>query len=463
MVTRRNRTAIAVVAVALVVPFSPAIGPGGSLWGLSARASESSAFVLPASVLVVAFVFAWRILRQGKLGLAWPLGLGEGALAVYVIVNSLALLLGGLAHGIEAAQVGYLGQSLAPVVAYLVGQGLVRRSNDRSDAVAHFTRAVAITGVVIGAGLALATLALGTVPGTGIVDSLGPVELTKVKRFIPTVVAACVSLQLLRHRRRFRSIDAVPLGLAALAVLLAHSRFAAGGLVVVVFVSLVAGGTILRRRHIGASLAGLGSIALFILGLQLFGANVPLVGDVDLRAYERLVRPGDSEQLSTENRVEAAVGGLGEGLTSPFGRAFSLEIGESTGGYELGRERIANSENGFTEVALRSGPIGLAALLVWLGAECRGRLAAARRNRNDLAINVVLLVFFFGGAWVQTSFTELYSATLFFALLGVSSPRLRKAVKRPEIGARSDSVDLGGGLPAPREFAGINRGDQLGR
>lgn len=438
----------------LVAPWFPSVGPGGSLFGLSPRSALSAAYTLPFAALVVVGVFAYRSVVYGRLGISRRLTLAELFLVLYVVSTFAAFLAGMLTGAATSASAGFVLQSLVPAVAFLAGAGLVRSADDPREELKLVVRGVSEAGIALGAVIAVATLVFGGDPAVGIVGNLGPFGLVKAKRFIPTMVATAICLRLLDGKRTATRMDRVLLPLAALSVFQAHSRFATLALLglagVFAYAALTTGRLRLRPQTIamlcGALVVGFGAVTAH-------GVEGPTAS---LRAFDRILAPTVAEERSTELRVDAAASGLFEGLSTPFGRSFDTSVSESAGGFELGRNRVANSENGFTEVALRSGALGFVSLFGWVVAAfatvIRGRQLVGR------GVPVVIAMFLFGAATVQTTFTELYTGPCMLFLLGGASALVTDAARRR---VSESPVGTSARSAGPRRAASADSGGEL--
>lgn len=343
-------------------------------------------------------------------------------------------------RGNELVRLGFLAQTVQPILFGYVGVRLIRTGRDLAFLDAWSKTITAFCALHL-----LLTLVNGGDDLMGYAYSLGPWNNSRALRFFPFMAALSATYLLVRALRESTTVTRrFALFNAATCIALvgiSHSRTAllcviGGAILTVLSPTWSASGSRLTRKSLSDK-------TLVLLAILIIGLSLPALG---LRPVTRLIDSARNLNRADARRIEAFLTSLADGMSSAFGNAFRATVEVSTAGQSVDMSRIGISENQFGEYALRGGPLLLVAFagLLWAAGRGSRRVIVSPQvstGARFAAIAVPPFVVF--ASFTQLSFSEAYSAPLLWLLLGILAEAARMSRRRSLTGG----VERENGVP----------------
>lgn len=419
--TARHK-AIPVVALLIVLPVFIVPAPDGVQLATPYSADLIGGTILPLSLLAIPLLLLLSPPRRLPTAAVY-------ALLLFVLSAALGLMLGLLtpdAEGTADQRLLRFAQTIAPTLYFILGYGLISPLPDakiQNRAIAALLVWCALFVAAFTLLYALDAALTGTPARFGqLSDTIGPFANPKMKRFFPMLMAvsAVVLVATLlpppRHKPTANPWLAGP-GVCVLLAALVQSWSRAALLAALAGLAIIVWKNGLARSRPALAVASLAApllIAAMLLAPDLsFGPNA-LGRSIETLATLTGASTLDSGDAVRLGRIAMA---FEHGLFTPFGDGFRVRPQPN-----LDHGQMILAENGWLDLAVRSGLIGTLCVLFLVARPLPALVRAARAPLADPTAPLLLAIWvaIYGvGFFFLHLATELYFATLFWLLLGM--------------------------------------------
>jgi hypothetical protein len=444
-VVRRGGLGACVLGFVLTFPLFIHVGPAGVGLGQRVFAADRTPGIdLPMSAFAIPIMLALLVLLKRNWTLRWHAV--DGLVAVFCGVNGIAyvvgLALGGYASPMRAALSGaFLLQTLLPLSSFYLARVVVGGRFDEA-----MQRHLGWCGDVIAWTMRFAALSLGLLVAQSVVergvagalserlvDYFGPVNVTKIKRYYPTILAAVSTFYVVRAMvgrsgSGVRTVD-ISIGLAMGALLPFIWSRAAVLTLLLAWMGVVICAIGWRRGRVAVPvLAGSAAVVGFTgLGIAVIGSSNAIVAE----RFRETLATGSRISVGDARRAAAAKEALAGNLLAPLGKMYRPRLQLTLAGERYDFPRVGMPENAYLDYADKAGPlallsfVGILLYLLWrgLGLVYRywGVVRGARPDQLWLLYGAwsILLALMIWSNLTQLNFTEPYAAFYFWFLLGI--------------------------------------------